>query len=120
MNPMTWVEGSFEDDDKLRRTDLEAFRPVLRSYSESRQPGAAAIFCYSLTPARRSSFQAGVQETLASAVPAMHLTYVDAVARGGNKHTAAVLCTHRAILDEVRAMWDVVSAAPHRGGRKDS
>jgi hypothetical protein len=112
MDPMTWVDGPFEDDDKLRASDLNALAPVLGSYGDSGHPGAVAIFCYSLRPKGQCSFRKGIRGALAAMPSTVPLAYFETVARGGNKHIGAVFCSDRDMLQQVSDAWDAVRCRP--------
>lgn len=50
MDPMTYTEGSEANDDKLHRFDIDRLSDWLARYVESRRPGLAALFVYSVRP----------------------------------------------------------------------
>jgi hypothetical protein len=118
MDPMTFVDGPSEDDDKLRESDLRLLVPILESYAASGQPGACAIFCYSLRPDDRERFRAAIHAQLVSYVRGFSVDFLKTVARGGNRHIGAVLCSSVGLLGEVRKAWQVLCAADGEEARE--
>jgi len=91
MDPMTYREDGYADDNNLYRADLERVSTVVNSFAASGEPGAAALFVYAVKPELQPRFWAFVddlaKDTGTTAVSCW-LTH-----QGGNRNLAALLCS---------------------------
>lgn len=89
MDPMTYCEDGYHDDDRIYRADRERIRNVLRQYLGSRLPGIAMLFVFAVRPNDRPLFWAfadNVADDTGMMMNAFWLTH-----QGGNRNLAAVL-----------------------------
>lgn len=91
MDPMTYREDGYADDNNLYRADLSRVSAAVSSFVASGQPGVAALFVYAVKPDVQRLFWAFVDDltrhTGTTAVSCW-LTH-----QGGNRNLAALLCS---------------------------
>jgi len=91
MDPMTYREDGFTDDNNLYRADLGRLAPALTSFVTSGKPGVAALFVYAVKPELRPLFWAFVddlaKQTGTTLAPCW-LTHL-----GGNRNLGGLLCS---------------------------
>ncbi len=89
MDPMTYRDDGFDDDDKIYRTDRERISNLLTDYVDTGLPGVATIFVFAVRPDARPLFWAfadDVANDSGMTVNSFWLTH-----QGGNRNLAAVL-----------------------------
>lgn len=99
MDPMTYCEDGYNDDDKLYRADRELVRNLLLQYLSSDLPGIAMLFVYAVRPNDRPLFWAfadDLADDTGMMMNAFWLTH-----QGGNRNLAAVLSSGL----ELRTHW---------------
>jgi hypothetical protein len=101
LDPMTFVESAYQDDDKLRADDLSLiYLRFSDNQAKSSSKGAIVIACYSMNPRAQRVFKAAIQS---HHFP--NLRYVETTARGGNRHVAAIGATDSNISDCAVNEW---------------
>jgi hypothetical protein len=91
MDPMTYSDSGFADDNKIYRHDREQISRTLRTLAASKVPGAASIFVYAVRPNDRSKFWDFAK--CISSDTGMSLTTCWLTHQGGNQNLAAIFCT---------------------------
>ena len=91
MDPMTYCEDGYADDNNLYRADLDRLSAVLKSFVASGKPGLAALFVYAVKPNARSLFWQFVDD-LGSRAGANVVSYW-LTHQGGNRNLAGLLCS---------------------------
>lgn len=89
MDPMTYIEKGYADDDKLYRSDLKRLSDVLTGYIQSGKPGVAALFVYRMSKNSRCqfwNFMDSLAELVSAATSSYWLTH-----NGGNRNLAGLL-----------------------------
>lgn len=92
LDPMTFSQGPYADDDFLYDADLGLLTSALRGYVASGRPGLAALFVYSVRPDSRAPFWRFVEQ-LAGETDT-ELTSCWLTHRGGNRNLAGLLYSH--------------------------
>lgn len=91
MDPMTYREGGYADDNYLYRADLARVSGAVGSFVASGKPGVGALFVYAVRPEVQPQFWAFVDDLAAhtkTTVTSCWLTH-----QGGNRNLAALLCS---------------------------
>lgn len=91
MDPMTYREDGYIDDNNLYRADLERVCAGVSSFVASGKPGVAALFVYAVKPEVQPQFWAFVDALVGqtgTTVASCWLTH-----QGGNRNLAAVFCS---------------------------
>jgi len=91
MDPMTYREAGYADDNNLYRADLERLSTVLSSFVAGGKPGVAALFVYAVKPEIQPLFWAFVDQLATqtgTTAESYWLTH-----QGGNRNLAALLCS---------------------------
>jgi hypothetical protein len=110
MDPMTFVSdpdvGEPPDDAKLRPSDLELLQPVLQSYFASQQPGAAAIFCYSLQRMSRANAYGSFKCSMACIAARLRCYHDFCEVPLSNRHVGAILSMNDNLIHKTVAEWN--------------
>lgn len=89
LDPMTYREDGYADDNNVYRADLERLSDVLRRFVISGRPGLAALFVYAIRPEGRLPFwnfvDALANRTKANVLCCWHTH------QGGNRNLAGLL-----------------------------
>jgi hypothetical protein len=104
LDPMTFVVSAFRDDDNLHAEDLHVLADKWTKFLRKRQPGAMAIFCYSIFGRGELAFRNAVE---AQAFP--NLTFIETLARGGRRHIAAICSTEQVISARAYTAWTQIA-----------
>jgi len=91
MDPMTYRENGYADDNNLYRVDLTRVAEAVSSFVASGEPGVAALFVYAVKPEIRSQFWGFVDDLAKhteTTVESCWLTH-----QGGNRNLCALLCS---------------------------
>jgi hypothetical protein len=91
LDPMTYCDSGFVDDDSMYPDDLEGLSNLLIPYITTGQPGIAALFVYSVRPEVRPQFWQFVHK-LGERVDA-DLVSCWVTHRGGNRNLGGLLCS---------------------------
>jgi hypothetical protein len=90
MDPMTYSDSGFADDNKVYRHDRERISRTLATLAASKAPGVALIFVYAVRPEVRPSFwdfAKGISSDTGMSLSTCGLTH-----QGGNRNLAAIYC----------------------------
>jgi len=90
-DPMTFREEGFADDDKLYREDLSRVSTALKGFIASGEPGAAALFVYSVKPDVQPQFWTFADDLSTDSGTPMVSCWV--THQGGNRNLAALICS---------------------------
>lgn len=102
MDPMKFTSGPVEDDDRMRRSDLELVLPVWASYLNTGLPGVVVLFSYSMRKDERIHFTETIAEVVLPALPSATFGLLEAKNYTSDYHVAALLASERGVLDRVR------------------
>jgi hypothetical protein len=91
MDPMSYTESHFVDDDYLHPSDSDRLTRALEDYVLSDQPGVASIFVYNVQPALREGFWRFVDQIGESL--SISVVYCWLPHSGPNRNLAALLCS---------------------------
>jgi hypothetical protein len=112
MDPMRFTTSEFSDDAMLRSPDLCLVEPVLSTFFETAQPGAAVIFCFSLLPEMQKKFPDEVRRLIKDKIDGAKILTICTVARGGNRHLGVAVSCDEELLQAVEAEWKAIEAGP--------
>jgi hypothetical protein len=91
LDPMTYREDGYVDDNNLYRADLDRLSGMLRQFVVSGRPGLAALFVYAVRPEGRGFFWNFVDDLAnrsGTAVLSCWHTH-----QGGNRNLAGLFCS---------------------------
>jgi hypothetical protein len=91
MDPMTYREDGYADDNNLYREDLGRLSVAVTSFVASGKPGVAALFVYAVKPQVQPVFWAFIDDLArqtGTTVASCWLTH-----QGGNRNLAGLLCS---------------------------
>jgi len=91
VDPMTYHEDGYADDDKLYRADLGRLSEMLKRYVASGQPGVAVFFVYGVKPDVRPQFWKFIDDLAGQSGTLVVPCWI--VHQGGNANLAALLCS---------------------------
>jgi hypothetical protein len=112
MDPMSFTTNEPTDDAMLRSLDLRLVEPVLSTFFETAQAGAAVIFCFSLRPDMQRNFDDEVRRRIRDQIDGAKMLTTCTTARGGNRHLGVVVSCDEELLRAVKAEWEAIAAGP--------
>lgn len=106
LDPMTFTLSDGGDDDKFRLEDLKLIARKWDAFVATGQSGAMVAICYSLQPTTAEAYRKAAKE-----VDLPNLLFLETVARGGNRHVAAIWSTATETATCVQEAWAHIATA---------
>lgn len=101
LDPMQYKPGSATDDEFIYRDDLELIRDAVKPLLDGPLAGAVAVFSYTMTPDVRSAFEGAMHDVF----DAESVTVISTTARGGNKHSVAIVSNRPSAVEGAKRAW---------------
>lgn len=113
LDPMTYVAEHERDDNQFHPNDFAPLTRAMESLCATKQPGAMALFCYSMMPNVQNAFRDAAADALADLEDRelLHLRFAD-VAFGGMAHVAAIAATNENVTDQACGSWIALKERP--------
>ncbi len=89
MDPMTYCNDGYRDDDRIYRADHSRISPLLRHYVATELPGVAILFVFAVQPDKRIPFWDFAEAVAKDTNMVMGTYWI--THQGGNRNLAAVL-----------------------------